>query len=136
MARIIDADVQEILDTDHDTTPFITAANVLMNKLLATPIASGDLSAEQLVEIERWLAAHFACMMDPRENEVWADRARAVFEGKSGMGLDFTRYGQQVKFLDTSGILAAWDKQSSQGRRQATVVVAPRKEENPLTTTG
>src|SRR5436190_8170813 len=117
MARIIDGQVKEILDTDiEDTTPFITAANVLINKLLL----SSGLTDPQLVEIERWLAAHFACMMDDRETRVKADQAEATFEGKTDMGLKFTRYGQQAMLLDTSGILAQLDTGTTKGRRQAT----------------
>jgi len=125
MARVIDADVKEILDTDVDTTPFITAAHVLIEKLLS----AADLSEEQKTEIERWLAAHFACMRDPRENRVTTDRSEAYFEGKTDMGLNFTRYGQMVLLLDTSGLLSQHNTATEAGRRQATVVVAPRLEE-------
>lgn len=126
MARIVDGEVKEILTTSiEDTTPFINSAHVLVEKILG---AEG-LTEEHLTQIELWLAAHFACMMDPRETEQEADRARAKFEGKSGLGLDNSRYGQQVKLLDTTGLLAALDDASRNIRRQGTVVVAPRKEQ-------
>lgn len=123
--RVIDADVLAILDTDiDDLSPFITAANVLVEKLLA----SSGLAEAQLTEIERWLSAHFACMYDNRENEVWTDKSRAVFEGKTDMGLDYTRYGQMAKLLDTTGTLAASNASTAEGRRQGAIRVAPREE--------
>ena len=125
MARVVDGEVKEILDTEiEDTTPFIDVANLLVTKLLG----STDHTDAHLKKIELWLAAHFSCMRDNREKEVEADRSRATFEGETGMGLDYTRYGQMAKLLDTSGILAARDKASSEGRRQATITVAPREE--------
>ncbi len=103
MSRVVDSEVKEIIITTITTDAHIAAANVLVTHHLA----SKGLSAELLKEIERWLAAHFVAMTDPREHEVSVGtyEARAVFEGKTGMGLDHTRYGQQVKLLDASGVL-------------------------------
>src|SRR5438309_3396699 len=94
--RVTDDEVKEILATTVDTTPFIRAAHVLVNDALT----GKGLEESTLIEIERWLAAHFACMRDPRESQVDAG-AKAWFEGKTDMGLNFTRYGQMVKLLDT-----------------------------------
>jgi len=126
MPRVIDADVQEILETNLDCTPFILAANILVNKVLG---ASG-LDEAHLKEIERWLAAHFTCMMDPHEREAQADTARSQFEGAWGLGLDHTRYGQQVKILDTTGLLSATAEVAAANvaRRTAAVRTVTREE--------
>ncbi len=103
MARVTDAEVKEIITTSITTTAHITAANLLVTEHLA----SKNISDALLKEIERWLAAHFVAMTDPREHEVSVGtyEARAVFEGRTAMGLDHSRYGQQVKLLDPSGTL-------------------------------
>lgn len=117
MARVTDAEVKEILTTTLTTTAFITAANLTVTRVLGT-----SLNADELKEIERWLAAHLTCMNDPRERAITVGAASAGFEGDWGLGLDHTRYGQQVKILDTTGKLAAL------GRRRGKVTVVVRKE--------
>jgi hypothetical protein len=116
--RVTDDEVKEILNTTIDTTAFIRAAHVMVENMLA----SAGLGETTLIEIERWLAAHFACCYDPRETSVTIGNSRADFEGQTGKGLDFTRYGQMVKLLDTSGLLAR------AGRRTGMVTVASRIE--------
>lgn len=102
-ARVSDAEVKEILDTSISTTPFITAANLIVNQHLL----NAALSDELLTEIERWLAAHLACMRDPRLRDAATEGGtRASYErGAAGKGLDATSYGQQVKLLDPTGLL-------------------------------
>ncbi len=118
MPRVTDAEVKGILDTDiADTTPFILTANLIVNEVLAT----AGYSDERLYQIELWLSAHFACHMDARETSVDAG-ASASFEGKTDMGLNWSRYGQQAQLLDTSGLLTAL------GKVRGRVTVAPRVE--------
>ena len=65
------------------------------------------MSEALLKEIERWLAAHFACIRDPLFREARTAGDQMVFErGQAGTGLSATSYGQQALLLDTSGILA------------------------------
>ncbi len=104
--RVTDSEVKGILETTIETYPFIETANHIVNTNL-----SGLLSEATLKKIELWLAAHLACMMDPRESKVVAGEAEATFEGKTDMGLNFTRYGQMVKILDTTGRLLALGKE-------------------------
>jgi hypothetical protein len=99
--RVTDSEVKGILDTTIETYPFIQTANHIVNTNLG-----GLLAETTLKQIELWLAAHLACMMDPRESRVKAGEAEATFEGKTDMGLNFTRYGQMVKLLDTTGRLS------------------------------
>lgn len=101
--RTSDAKVKEILDTDiTDTTPFITAANLVVTDKLG----GQDLSDDYLEEIERWLAAHLACARDPRHKAEKTGDASVTFTGNFGEGLQSTPYGQHVLLLDPTGILA------------------------------
>jgi len=104
--RVNTAEIKEIMDTTiEDMTPFITVANLLVEQYLA----SSNLSAQHLKEIERWLSAHFAAIMDPRvRKRTIGDGAEsyAISGGYKG-GLDATPYGQQAMVLDTTGKLAA-----------------------------
>ena len=103
MPLVTDSDVKQILDTDVDTTPFINAADLIVTQYLTT----SGLSTAMLTEIERWLAAHLTCMMDPRETAKAMGDARVSFEqGTLGAGLQSTRYGQQVLLLDWTGTIA------------------------------
>jgi len=108
MSRVSDDDVTPIIDTTIEPAPFIQMATVLVDEYLTGKSLSDNL----LFEIERLLAAHFLCLRDPRENEIelGTQEARVKFEGKFGLGLDFTRYGQQAKALDPTGILAEMTK--------------------------
>lgn len=101
--RVTDPEVKAILDTSIDTTPFITLASLQIDQHLA----SAGLSAALLKELERWLAAHLACIRDPRFTQVRTEGDAFTYEqGKMGMGLQATRYGQQVLAMDPTGILA------------------------------
>ena len=103
MARVTSAEVQEILDTTITLTAFITAATLLVDQHLL----DADLPTALLKEIERWLAAHFACMLDPRLRDMHKGDTSATFElGRQGLGLQATTYGQQALALDASGLLA------------------------------
>ena len=108
MPRVTADEVTLEFETDIDVAPFIRRANVFVNQYL-TP---QNLSDDMLFELELLMAAHFACVRDPRENEIeiGTQEARVKFEGKFGMGLDRTRYGQDAKAMDPTGILANLDK--------------------------
>jgi hypothetical protein len=106
--RVNDADVKEILDTSISTTVFIKAANLIVNEHLS----GQGLSNDQLKEIERWLSAHLACVRDPRVAEEAFGDARAKYQGITGLGLDATMYGQQVRLLDSTGRLSRVGKQA------------------------
>lgn len=114
--RCTGVEVLEIIDTtltENQIAPFITAANVTVTNILS----GSGLSSATLKEIERWLAAHFAAIRDPRISREEAEEAEATYHGKSDMGLDHTPYGQQVKLLDTTGTM------TNLGKRKASVEV-------------
>lgn len=97
--RVTDDEVKEILDTELSSlTPFIAAASQLVDGI-------SGLDADVLKEIERWLAAHLVSMRDKRVSKASVGDSSHTYEGKTGLGLDFTRYGQTAKMLDTTGTL-------------------------------
>lgn len=101
--RVVDADIKEIIETDLDTQPFIALASLVVDRHLA----SAGYTATELMEMERWLAAHYVYIRDPQLREAGADVTRMSFHvGRLGEGLTSTPYGQQVLVLDFQGILA------------------------------
>lgn len=122
MARVVAADVQEIFDVSSDVlaatptlAPYITAANLMVTDLLG----SSSLSDDTLKEIERWLAAHFVAIRDPRINQERAGSVGQSFQYKLGLRLEVTTYGQQAIALDTTGTLA--DVNQNGAKRSAKV---------------
>ena len=106
--KIIDTDL-----TDEQITPFLAAANTMVTDLLL----GENYSVTTLGEIERWLAAHFVAVRDPQVTSEKIGDVQAAYEGKTGMGLKSTRYGQQAMVLDHHGILA----RMASGKRPAEV---------------
>lgn len=106
MARATEGDVKQIIDTDltsDQINPFLTAADVLV-----TAVLSGEnYGNEVLKEIVRWLAAHFVAIRDPQIAQEKIGDVNAVYQGKTGLGLNHTSFGQQVMILDYHGKLAA-----------------------------
>lgn len=116
MGRCTGVEVKEILDTvltEDEVIPFITAANLVVTDMLS----SSSLSTAMLKEIEKWLAAHFVAIRDPRISRENTEEVSATYHGKSDMGLDHTPYGQQVRLLDTTGAM------TNLGKRKASVEV-------------
>jgi len=110
--RVSDTEVKLVIDTSlDDLTPFILVASQQVDRIAAV----GTLGAAVLKEIERWLAAHFVAIRDKRTVSDKVGDSSHKYEGETGMGLDFTRYGQQAKLLDTTGTL------SDVGKRKASM---------------
>ena len=110
--RATEVEVLEILDTAleaEDITPFLSAANASVSGRCGGVGSSAD----DLKLIETWLAAHLVCTKDPQIAEEKTGESRWKYDGKTALGLDSTRYGQQVKLLDYKSRLAVLD--SSKG---------------------
>jgi hypothetical protein len=107
MARVTGTDVRAIIATSLDDAallPFITPANQLVDELLLDK----GLGEPRLKEIERWLAAHFVALREPRDTLRGVAESRHQYETPAvGQFLNGTRYGQMAIMLDTSGTLAA-----------------------------
>ena len=115
MARVTVAEVKEVIQTDltdAQITAMIAVANLIVTNGPATSTKPNPaLSASELKEIERWLAAHFVCIRDPvslREKigdaDTWTFPAAVTTAW--GKGLLLTVYGSQAVAMDRSGKLA------------------------------
>jgi len=103
--RVTTEDVKNIMDediVDFDLFPFIHTANIMITDMLS----GTDLSDNMLIEIERYLTAHLACLRLPRimEEEI-SDGSAKYMRKVMGGGLLSTDYGQIVTQLDTTGTL-------------------------------
>lgn len=106
------SEIKEIIETDvTDATPFIQAAAAVMSSAGLT--SSTKLSDDLKKEIQRWLSAHYLAMYDRTTQSEKTGDASFTYEGQTGMGLDSTRYGQQAKTLDCTGLLAGLSKENS-----------------------
>lgn len=103
--------------TQPPLTGRIASANVIVTRVATCATAKGlTLNATELELVERWLAAHFYCVSDRTYAEKNTGKAGAVFDGRTGMSLDATLYGQTAQTVDYSGCLSAIGK-----RRRASI---------------
>jgi hypothetical protein len=111
--RVSDSDVQAIFPTTLNTQPFIETASVYVDTYL-----TGSGTPEPVLrEIERYLAAHFACCADPRATDIGDGDTRVRLQrGQDGTGFASTQYGQAALALDGTGTLRAL------GTRKRTVI--------------
>jgi len=116
--RATEAEVKEIIDTAltaEEITPFLNSANVVVTDVLTNEGYGTSL----LKQIEMWLAAHFVAIRDPRIAKEKLGDADATYQGKTGLGLNYTSYGQQVMLMEHHGKLA----EISSGKGSAEVMV-------------
>lgn len=106
-ARTDAPSVKEIIETnltDETVIAFVNTAHRQVEDVLG----SAGLSVATLTEIEKYLAAHFLTLKDPRaESEGYGGDYKIKVQGETGMGLEATFYGQMAISLDTSGLLAS-----------------------------
>jgi len=105
--RTTATEVKQIINTDLSDAiveSFITDANAVVTDLIGS---STELSDAQKASIEKYFTAHLIAMT--REQQPQAEKAKdagITYQGKTGMGLDATFYGQIVRQLDTTGTFA------------------------------
>ena len=111
--------VEEVLAGNYDTNklpsllPFVRAANLVTNRVAACALEKGiTLSTDELREIETWLAAHFYAKVDRTYAHKRTRDAWGTFDGKTGMYLEATLYGQTAVILDYSGCLASMNAEN------------------------
>lgn len=117
MARVTKSDVAPVIAIDDDlwNASFITTANVLTNRVAAKD-EDDELSATDLKEIERYLAAHFYALRDPQFIYEAGLGASANYQGgQPGQGLLGTWWGANAVALDTSGYLQSVVNSQSKG---------------------
>ncbi len=105
--RVSVLDVESIMgEQTFSLVPFINTANVIVNNYLL-----GKMSEEVLTEVERYLAAHLACVRADRAvYESIGDASVKYMRTIGGPGMASTDFGQIVLQLDTSGTLAESEK--------------------------
>jgi hypothetical protein len=104
-------------DGSTDLQQYIDSAEVVIARMIACAQAKGFSHTEPEVElIERWLAAHFYCKMDPLYNSNSTEGASGAYQRKGGgEGFESTDYGEMAVRLDDSGCLNAMGKRMSAG---------------------
>lgn len=109
--------VTEIINTNPAISldPFILVASLLVDQIEENTAAPSE---EVLSEIERWLAAHFYTVRDPRRESERAGDVWATFQSKVDLFLSTSHYGQMAQTLDTTGTL----RQLSEGPRKKRTV--------------
>lgn len=116
--RELVATVVEVDANITDLDPFILTANLLVTEV-CVPEGYDD---ERLELIERWLAAHFYIVRDPRAANEKAGSVGIAYQfAQLGMHLQGTMQGQQALLLDTSGALANLNKTTSEGTKKKTL---------------
>jgi len=121
MSRTQPSDVKLIIDTsdlgdsdDEIIQSFIDDANAIVTDVVGSDTSLTD---AQKASIEKWLTAHLlASTLLRQAQEEAAEQARIIYEGKTGLGLQGTRYGQQVLMIDTSGKFA-----QGSGKKRASI---------------
>lgn len=116
-----------------DLTPFISAANTLVNQLDTAD--TGNLADDDtLTTLETWLGAHFYQVMDNGYQSRSTGKASGSFRGQTQMYLDSTLYGQQAKILDPTGFLTQKDGEAQRaGRKRVGVFWAGKDDPDKLT---
>lgn len=113
MARTTDEQVRTILgQSTADVTAAIEVATALVDEHCSS-VESYDAAA--LERIERFLAAHFFEITEPKASMEKAGPVSQSFDIKNGLALNQTRFGQQAMFLDSNGNLARHNKSVTDG---------------------
>ncbi len=108
-AQVEPEDVRDILNTglnDVQLEAFIAAARLMVDRHLAP----AGYNTNELFELERWLAAHFAVARERPLKSESVSGASDTYDTVTGLGLDGSYYGQQVKIMDSRGILLGLNK--------------------------
>lgn len=119
--------VKEILLRHYDTVnaPSLQAFIDSMASLVAYVDSqdTGDILSEETLElIERWLSAHAYAHGDQLYAQKHTGRASSTFQGKTGMYLESTQYGQMAMMLDVTGTLAQLNADAKKGKVRASLI--------------
>lgn len=112
MTRVTVSEVKEIINTsltDPQITAFIASATLVVDRYSLECELADDAT---LKEIERQLTAHMMAAGDNAtrlSSRKFGDSSQSYFT-QSGLDLDSTQYGQNVKMLDPCGAMANYGK--------------------------
>lgn len=102
---VTDAELKSIceeLDAAAVTTLFISSAHSIVWEYFGT---STKYTAARLKLIELYLAAHFAAITNPVSSFEGVGKVQQSVQYKVGLGLQFTKYGQQAQMLSGGTLL-------------------------------
>jgi len=121
MARTTADNVEAIIDIDSgiSLTPFIEVANALVTEVCSAVTDSDDTLVyddTRLELIERWLAAHFYHIRDPKPSREEVDDVSVTYRSIVEVGFNNTHYGQMAIRIDTNGGLARLDSSIKSGK--------------------
>ena len=107
--RVSSTDVKKIIDTelvDIDIDIFIdTAAEIIKIYL-----SDAGLADTLLAKIELFLSAHLVTLREQQVSSEKYGNASATYQGKTGMHLTSSHFGQTAMTLDVTGKLASAGK--------------------------
>lgn len=111
--QIAEANPDDFPDVTDEFASFIDLANDVVDEHCSgDSVVTGEpLTVARMDRIKTWMAAHFIKILDPQLVREEVSTLRMVYQQEVKLGLDQTRYGQQAKFIDSTGGLAAWDEQ-------------------------
>jgi hypothetical protein len=103
------SDVQDVMqDTSIDSTYItnvLTTVDLVLTKVYEN--YAGVISDALLEEIQKYYAAHVIASTTKRmASKEKLGEANVEYIGSFGKGLDLTPYGQMVKMIDVSGLIA------------------------------
>ena len=102
---VSDAELKSIcseLDSTAITTLFISSAHSIVWEYFGT---STKYTAARLKLIELYLAAHFAAITNPVSSFEGVGKVQQSVQYKVGLGLQYTKYGQQAQMLSGGTLL-------------------------------
>lgn len=104
--RVTPEDVKDIADfgevTDDQLEGFIGDANDIV-----THRVKGHVEKDILPKVEKWLAAHLALMPERTTEEEGVGQSDVIYAGSHGLGLQHTRYGQQLLLFVPERLITA-----------------------------
>lgn len=104
---------------DYDTT-LITSITSFINDAsdLVEAVIGSSLNDTMKEKVERYLAAHFIAITDPRIDSEKVKTLSTTYQFKLSDGLGITHYGTMAMAFDTSGKLSAWNQNVVKGNLQ------------------
>lgn len=118
MARTNATNVATVIDVaaGDDLTVFINTASEIVDAQIADDAHVTDATVLEL--IERWLAAHTYAVYNQQGSQERAGKVSITYQGKTGMHLENSKWGQMAMAVDPSGKLAAWNDSLKKGNKR------------------
>jgi hypothetical protein len=119
MAYATDEGVRGIVSVREGDSlvPFLAAAASIVTRHLV-PVFPADITEDELTQVETWLAAHFYSIWRQRRASESASVVSASYQYNLGLYLASTMYGQQAMMMDPTGLLAALNAETTEGKRR------------------